>query len=162
MLESLPGLVDAGSGSVSLRLVPHHLPRLHPPDLRGEFVPCGGDPNSPYEFPLLRGASPVDVSVRGGMKTSEVSGGVILESAGSHWSRSWWRWIAHALTPFGWVYPTPEFIRKQTGQHVEGDLLASLSLTPMCDGKAQERYRVAEDWLAGELGSPESSGDLRE
>lgn len=163
VLESLPGLVDAGSGSVFLRLVPHHLSRLHPPDLRGDFVPCNRDARSPYEFPLLRGASPVDVTLRGGMRPSDVSGGVTFESAGSQWSRSWWRWIAYALTPFGWaMFPTPQFIRKETGQDVEEDLLASLSLDPSCGGSAEENFRLAEDWLVRELGSPESSGDSRE
>lgn len=162
VLRSLPGLIDVAAGSVSLRLVPHHLSRLHPPGLRGEFVPCGGDPRSRYEFPLLRGTDPVDITLRGGMRTSEVSGGVIFESAGSQWSRSWWRWIAHALTPFGWAYPTPEFSRKQTGQDADENLLASLSLAPMCGGSAQEKYRAAEDWLEGELGSPQRDGDLRE
>lgn len=124
VLESLPRLVDVASGSVYLRLVPHHLSRLHPPDLRGDFVPCNRDASSPYGFPLLRGTSPVDVTLRGGMRPSDVSAGVIFESAGSQWSRSWWRWIAYALTPFGWaMFATPEFIRKQAG-HVEEDLLA--------------------------------------
>jgi hypothetical protein len=116
--------------------------------------------SSPYQRPLLRGASPVDVTLRGGMTPSEVSAGVTFESAGSQWSRSWWRWIAYALTPFGWaMFPTPQFIRKQTGHHEEEDLLASLSVSPMCPRTPQERYRVAEDWLVGELGSPHSLGD---
>jgi hypothetical protein len=51
VIESLPRLVDAASGSVYLRLVPHHLSRLHPPDLRGDFVPCNRDASSSYEFP---------------------------------------------------------------------------------------------------------------
>jgi hypothetical protein len=57
------------------------------------------------------------------------------------------------------MFPTPQFIRKQTDQHVEEDLLASLSVSPMCPANPQERYRVAEDWLEGELGSPHSLGD---
>jgi hypothetical protein len=163
VLESLPRLVDAASGSVYLRLVPHHLSRLHPPDLRGDFVPCNRDASSPYEFPLLRGSSPVDVTLRGGMRPPDVAAGVIFESAGSQWSRSWWRWIAYALTPFGWaMFPTPEFITKQTGKHVKEDLLASLSLDPSCGASAEENFRVAEDWLVRELGSPESSGDSRQ
>ena len=94
------------------------------------------------------------------MTPSEVSAGVTFESAGSQWSRSWWRWIAYALTPFGCaMFPTPQFIRKQTGHHEEEDLLASLSVSPMCPRTPQERYRVAEDWLVGELGSPHSLGD---
>src|SRR5918994_1776918 len=80
VLESLPRLVDAASGSVFLRLVPPHLSRLHPPDLRGDFVPCNRDASSPYRFPLLRGASPVDVTLRPGMRPSDVSAGVIFES----------------------------------------------------------------------------------
>lgn len=163
VLKSPPRLVDAASGSVWLRLVPFHLPRLQPPHLRGDFVPCNGDASSPYQFPLLRGASPVDVTLRGGMTPSHVSAGVIFESAGSQWSRSWWRWIAYALTPFGWVnHPTPQFFRKQTRQHAEDDLLASLSLAPSCGISPQENFRVAGDWLVRELGSPQSSGDSRE
>ncbi|MGH9197886.1 MAG: hypothetical protein ACRD1T_19355 [Acidimicrobiia bacterium] len=163
VLKSPPRLVDAASGSVCLRLVPFHLSRLHPPDLRGDFVPCNGDASSPYKFPLLRGASPVDVTLRGGMRPSHVSAGVIFESAGSQWSRSWWRWIAYALTPFGWVnHPTPQFFSKQTRQHAEEDLLASLSLAPSCGTSPQENFGVAEDWLVRELGSPQSSGDSRE
>jgi hypothetical protein len=46
VLESLPRLVDPASGTVYLRLVPHFLSRLHPPELRGDFVPCGGDPGA--------------------------------------------------------------------------------------------------------------------
>lgn len=160
MLESPSRLVDEASGSVYLRLVPFHLSRLHPQELRGDFVPCNEDASSPYKFPLLKGASPVDVILRGGMTPSHVSAGVIFESAGSQWSRSWWRWIAYALTPFGWaMFPTPQFIRKRTGQHEEEDLLASLSVSPMCPGTPQERYRVLEDWLVGELGTPHSLGD---
>jgi hypothetical protein len=163
VLKSPPSLVDAASGSVYLRLVPLHLSRLHPPDLRGDFVPCNGDASSPYQFPLLRGASPVDITLRRGMRPSQVSAGVIFESAGSQWSRSWWRWIAYALTPFGWVHhPTPQFFRKQTRQHAEEDLLASLSLAPSCGTSPQENFRVAEDWLVGELGPPDRSGDSRE
>ncbi len=162
VLESPPRLVDAASGAVHLRLVPFHLSRLHPPDLRGDFVLCNGDASSPYQFPLLRGASPVDVTLRGGMTPSQVSAGVIFESAGSQWSRSWWRWIAYALTPFGWaMFPTPQFIRKQTRQHAEEDLLASLSVAPSCGTSPQENFRVAEDWLVRELGFPESSGESR-
>ena len=89
VLECPPRLVDAASGSVYLRLVPFHLSRLHPQELRGDFVPCNGDASSPYQFPLLRGASPVDVTLRGGMSPSDVSAGLIFESAGSQWSRSW-------------------------------------------------------------------------
>lgn len=97
------------SGSVYLRLVPFRLSRLHPPGLRGDFVPCKGDASSPYQLPLRRGASPVDVTQRGGMSPSQVSAGVIFESAGRQWSRSWWRWIAYARTPFGWaMFPTPQ------------------------------------------------------
>jgi hypothetical protein len=163
VIESLPRLVDAASGSVYLRLVPHHLSRLHPPDLRGDFVPCNRDASSSYEFPLLRGTSPVDVTLRGGMRPSEVSAGVTFESAGSQWSRSWWRWIAYALTPFGWaMQATPEFIRKRTGHFVKEDLLASLSLPPSCGVSAGVNYRVAEKWLVHELGAPESSGDSTE
>jgi hypothetical protein len=163
VLRSLPGLIDAAAGSVSLRLVPLHLSRLHPPNLRGEFVPCGGDPRSPYAFPLLREANPIDITLRGGMRPAEVSGGVIFESAGSQWSRSWWRWIAYALTPFGWVnHPTPEFIRKQASPGEDENLLASLGLGPSCGTSPQENFRAAEEWLEGELGSPQSAGDLRE
>lgn len=139
VLESPPRLVDVASGSVYLRLVPFHLSRLHPPDLRGHFVPCNGDASSPYQFPLLRGASPVDVTLRSGMTPSQVSAGVVFESGGSQWSRSWWRWIAYALTPFGWaMFPTPQFIRKQTRPYEEEDLLASLSLGPSCGTSPQE------------------------
>ena len=160
MIESLPRLVDPGSGSVHLRLVPHYLSRLHPPELRGDYVPCDRDASSLYEFPLLKGASPIDVTLRGGMTPSQVSAGVIFESAGSQWSRSWWRWIAHALTPFGWVmHATPQFIRKQTRQKREENLLASLDLMPSCGESPEERYRVAEDWLVSELGSPHHVGD---
>jgi hypothetical protein len=60
------------------------------------------------------------------------------------------------------MFPTPQFIRKETGQDVEEDLLASLSLDPSCGGSAEENFRLAEDWLVRELGSPESSGDSRE
>jgi hypothetical protein len=163
VLESPASLVDAATGSVCLRLVPHHLSRLHPPDLRGDFVPCNRDASSPYRFPLLRGASPVDVTLRRGMRPSDLSAGVIFESAGSQWSRSWWRWIAYALTPFGWVdHPTPEFFRKRTRQHAEEDLLASLSLAPSCGTDPQENFRAAEDWLVRELGSAHSSGESRE
>jgi hypothetical protein len=159
VLESLPRLLDPASGTVYLRLVPHFLSRLHPPGLRGDFVPCGGDPRSPYEFPLLNGASPVDVSLRGGMTQSEVSAGLIFENAGSQWSRSWWRWIAHALTPFGWVHATPQFIRKQTPERGSEHLLASLGLMPTCGGSPEEHYRVVEEWLVRELGTPRHTGD---
>ena len=81
VLESLPRLLDPASGSAYMRLVPHFLSRLHPAELRGDYVPCGGDASSPYEFPLLKGANPV--TLRGGMTASEVSAGVTLESAGS-------------------------------------------------------------------------------
>jgi hypothetical protein len=83
MIESLPRLVDPGSGSVNLRLVPHYLSRLHQPELRGDYVPCDGDASSLYQFPLLKGASPVDVTLRGGMTPSQVSAGVPFEPAGS-------------------------------------------------------------------------------
>ncbi len=160
VLDSRPRLVDPASGSVFLRLLPHHLSRLHPAELRGDFVPCNGDPSSPYQFPLLRGAGPVDVTLQGGMTPTDASAGVVFESAGSQWSRSWWRWIAYALTPFGWVnHPTPEFIRKHTRQHLEEDLLASLSLAPSCGTSPPENFRVAEDWLARELGLPHRSGE---
>ena len=97
------------------------------------------------------------------MRPSDVSAGVIFESAGSQWSRSWWRWIAYALTPFGWaMFPMPQFIRKQTRQNEEEDLLASLGLGPSCGTSPQENFRVAEDWLVRELGSPQSSEDSRE
>lgn len=162
VLESPPRLIDPVSGSVHLRLVPLHLSRLHPPDLRGDFVPCNGDASSPYEFPLLRGASPVDVTLRGGMRPSDVSAGVVFESVGSQWSRSWWRWIAYALAPFGWVrHPTPQFIRKRIDL-AEEDLLTSLSLAPSCGTTVEENFRAAEDWLVSELGSPHVAGDSRE
>ena len=160
MLESLPRLIDPSTGSVYLRLVPVYLSRLHPPELRGDFVPCGRDPRSPYEFPFLRGASPVDVDLRGGMTPAEVSAGLTFENAGSQWSRSWWRWIADALTPFGWVlHPTPQFIRKQTRGRGSEHLLASLGLMPSCGGSTEENYRVAEEWLVRELGAPHLTGD---
>jgi hypothetical protein len=160
VLESPPRLVDADAGSVLIRLIPLHLSRLHPPELRGDFVPCGGDASSPYQFPLLKGAGPVDVTLRSGMRPSDVAAGVTFESAGSQWSRSWWRWIAYALTPFGWVnHPTPQFIRKQTGQHEQEDLLASLSLAPSCGSSPQENFRAAEEWLVSELGLPQGSRD---
>lgn len=163
VLESPPRLVDAATGTVLLRLVPHHLTRLHPPELRGDFVPCDGKANSPYQFPLLRGTGPLDVTLASGMRPADVSAGVTFESAGSQWSRSWWRWIAYALTPFGWVnFPTPQFIRKQTVQDEEEDLLASLSLAPSCGASSQENFRAAEDWLVTELGSPQGSRDQRE
>jgi hypothetical protein len=64
------------------------------------------------------------------MRPSEVSAGVIFESAGSQWSRSWWRWIAYALTPFGWaMQATPEFIRKRTGHFVK-EALTRISSPP--------------------------------
>lgn len=159
VFESLPRLVDPASGSAYLRLVPHFLSRLHPPALRGDFVPCGGDPRSPYEFPLLKGANPVDVSLRGSMTQAEVSAGLIFENAGSQWSRSWWRWIAHALSPFGWVSATPQFIRKQTPERGSEHLLASLGLMPSCGGSPEEHYRVAEEWLVRELGTPHHTED---
>jgi hypothetical protein len=158
VLESPPGLVDASTGTVLVRLIPHHLTRLHPPELRGDVVPCSGDASSP--FPLLRGTGPVDVTLKRGMRPSDVSAGVILECAGRQWSRSWWRWIAYALTPFGWVNsPTPQFIRTQTVQHDQEDLLASLSLAPSCGASAPENFRAAEDWLVSELGTPHGSRD---
>ena len=161
-LVSLPHLVDAASGAVHLRLVPLHLSRLHPPDLRGDFVPCGGDATSPYQLPLLKGASPVDVTLLGGMSVSNVSAGVIFECAGSLWSQSWWRWIAYALTPFGWVrHPTPHFVRKQAEKDEDVDLLASLSLAPSCGSSSQENFGVASEWLLRELGSPQLSGDRK-
>jgi hypothetical protein len=162
VLESPPRLIDTASGSVQLRLVPHHLSRLHPPDLRGDFVPCNGDASSPYQFPLLRGAGPVDVTLRRGMRPSQVSVGVVFERAGSQWSRSWWRWIAYALTPFGWVDPTPQFIRKRTRLFAKEDLLASVDFMPSCGTSERENFRVAEDWLVSELGPPDASGDSRE
>lgn len=163
VLESPPRLIDAASGSVQLRLVPHHLSRLHPPDLRGDFVPCNGNASNPYPFPLLKGAGPVDVTLRGGMQPTEVSAGVVFESAGRQWSRSWWRWIAYALTPFGWVNdPIPEFISKRPHLLAKRNLLASLTLPPSCGASARENFRVAEDWLASELGPPDGSGDSRE
>lgn len=163
VLESPSRLIDPVSGMVLLRLVPLHLSRLHPPDLRGDFVPCNGDASSPYEFPLLRGASPVDVTLRGGMRTSEVSAGLVFEPAGDLWSLSQWRWIAYALTPFGWVrHPTPKFIRKRTDLIAEDDLLASLNLAPSCGTSRDENFRAAEDWLVSELGPPHVAGDSRE
>ena len=160
VLESPSRLIDPVSGTVHLRLVPFHLSRLHPPDLRGDFVPCNGDPSSPYEFPLLRGASPVDVTLGEGMRPSEVSAGVVFEPAGDQWSRSWWRWIAYALTPFGWVHhPTLQFIRKRTDLKAEEDLLASISFAPSCGISAEENFRAAEDWLASELGPPHVAGE---
>lgn len=160
VLQSLPRLVDPAAGTIYLRLVPHFLSRLHPPELRGDFVPCGGDPRSPYEFPLLKGASPVDVTLRGGMTPSEVSAGLTFENAGSQWSRSWWRWIADALTPFGWVrHATPQFIRKVTRGEGSEHLLASVGLMPSCGGSLEENYRVAEQWLMRELGAPHHAGD---
>jgi hypothetical protein len=87
---------------------------------------------------------------------------VVFESAGSQWSRSSWRWIAHALTPFGWVDPTPQFIRKHTRLFAKEHLLASLSLRPICGTDERENFRVAEDWLVEELGPPHHSGDSRE
>jgi hypothetical protein len=113
VLESPPRLVDAASGSVYLRLVPFHLFRLHPPDLRGDFVPCNGDASSAYQFPLPGVASPVDVTLRAGMRPSNVSAGVIFESARSQWSRSGWGWIAYALTPFGWAISRRRGMRSQ-------------------------------------------------
>jgi hypothetical protein len=59
-------------------------------------------------------------------------------------------------------HPTPEFIRKQTRQHAEEDLLASLSLAPSCGTTPKENFRAAEDWLLRELGSPQRSRDVRE
>jgi hypothetical protein len=163
VLESPSRLIDAASGSVHLRLVPLHLSRLHPPDLRGDFVPCDGDPSSPYESPLLRGASPVDVTLRGGLRPSEVSAGLVFEPAGDLWSISQWRWIACALTPFGWVrHPSPQFIRGRTDLTAEDDLLASLSLAPSCGTSREEDFHAAEDWLVSELGPPHDAGDSRE
>jgi hypothetical protein len=60
------------------------------------------------------------------------------------------------------MFPTPEFIRKQTRQGADENLLASLSLGPSCGTSPQEKFRDAEDWLVGELGSPQSTGDSRE
>jgi hypothetical protein len=161
ILESPPHLIDASSGSVHLRFFPHHLSRLHPPDLRGDFVPCDGDAGSPYRFPLLRGAPPVDVTLRGGMRPSEVSAGLVFERAGSHWSRSWWRWIAYALTPFGWANdPTPQFIGKRS-LLAKRDLLASLSLSPSCGSTEVENFRIAEGWFRSELGPPHATRDSR-
>lgn len=159
MLEALPRLVDPTSGSIFLKLVPVFLSRLHPPELRGEFVPCGGDPQSPFEFPLLRGASPVDVELRGGMTPSEVSAGLPFEYAGSQWSRSWWRWIATALTPFGWVmHATPQFMHQGRGKESE-PRLALLELPLDCGGSWEPNDHVACEWLVRELGEPHEVGE---
>ena len=96
------------------------------------------------------------------MRPTQVSAGVVFERAGSQWSRSWWRWIAYALTPFGWVDPTPEFITKRARLFAKESLLASLGLMPSCGTSERENFRVAEDWLVGELGPPDASGDSRE
>jgi len=88
---------------------------------------------------------------------------LVFEPAGDLWSLSQWRWIAYALTPFGWVrHPTPKFIRKRTDLIAEDDLLASLNLAPSCGTSRDENFRAAEDWLVSELGPPHVAGDSRE
>jgi hypothetical protein len=57
------------------------------------------------------------------------------------------------------MHATPQFIRKQTRQKREENLLASLDLMPSCGESPEKRYRVAEDWLVSELGSPHHFGD---
>lgn len=148
-LSSPYRLIDPESGTVLLRLLPMHLDRLHRPSRRSAYVPCGGDPASPYAFPLLKNTSPVDVLLRGGVSPRRASAGIKFEPAGDFEGRAWWRWIAYALTPFGWVFhPTPDFRMCRWRQRLE-----SLSLPPSC-ASPDESFAKGAAWLEHELGTP--------
>src|SRR5437868_6993255 len=83
--------------------------------------------------PGVRSASPIDATLRGGMTPHEASGGIEFELAGDFEGRSWWRWIACALTPFGWVsFPTPQFRDTRRIARRRTARLQDLTLTPSC------------------------------
>ena len=160
VLSSPESLIDGNSGEVVLRLFPVHLQRLHPAERRGSYVPCGGDSLSPYTAPLLLEAPPVDVMLRPALMPHEVAGGLAFEPAGDFEGRAWWRWIAAALTPFGWVlHPTPHFTI--TSPHsLEDGRLTAVRLSPSCES-AVDAFAEAERWLVSELGAPHMSRGRR-
>ncbi len=149
ILESPERLIDPQSGEVCLRLWRTHLQRMHAPELRGSYVPCGGDPDSPFTFPLLKGSQPVEVTLRGGMSLLEVSAGIEFEPATTEWTgQVGWRWIAAALTPWGWdQHPIATF---NIG---EIRLLRALDLSPSCFAPP-DAFSQADALLTHELGDP--------
>ena len=156
VLHSPSRLIDPHTGEVLLRFLRTHLPRLHPPEMRSPFVPCEGGSASQYLSPLLKGATPIDVTLRPGMVPGQVAGGIEFEPAGDFQHRSWWRWIANALTPFGWVaHPTPHF--HMTGEEHH---LSAVTLVPSCVPSV-EGFAAAETWLGNELGQPHVSRGRR-
>ena len=100
-------LFDAMRGTVSLRLIPFYLERLHKRPETADATP----PSVGLPFPFLKNSQPIDIVLHSGMTPETIAslgGGFELNS--SLGSRSWWRWASYALTPFGWVtFPTPFF-----------------------------------------------------
>jgi hypothetical protein len=117
-------------------------------------------PTEPVRVPSSQRGKPCGGHAQGRHDSIRISAGLTFENAGSQWSRSWWRWIADALTPFGWVlHATPQFIRKKTRGKGSEHFLAYVGLMPSCGGSPEENHRVAEEWLVHELGALHQAGD---
>ena len=133
-------LVDPTRGTVSLRLIPFYVERLH----KGAELADAAALSIGLPFPFLKDSEPLDLLLQSGMTTGTIaSHGGGFEPNSSLGSRSWWRWAAYALTPFGWVtFPTPFF---DNGRLTE--------LTLQRHGKTPaENHAVMREWLTRELG----------
>ncbi|HJP59893.1 MAG TPA: hypothetical protein VJ865_07830 [Gemmatimonadaceae bacterium] len=139
-------LIDPVNGTVLLRLVPFYLERLHGPS---GLVDDRTAIDLGLPFPFLRGAPPIDVTLRPGMTPEtlrRLGGG--YERNSSLGTLSWGRWTSYALTPFGWVhFPTPFF---------QGDRLSALDLQ-LHGATPTENFEAMSEWLLRELGAPQES-----
>lgn len=137
------------TGIVELLLVPFHLERLHGPWRWGTPTYCG-DGYSP--FPLLPGVEPTVVRLAPLMDHEDLASQLPIERSGDLYEESWWRWHAHALTPFGWIH--------HPSAHFSGSTLTALTMILYGPASAEERLGVLVDYVESLLGPPDTSDRL--
>ena len=145
--------IDVDTGWVMLRITPMHLTRLHgpwPKDLvRQQDVAI----KAGEAFPLLPGASPVDMTLCPGMTPDELEMGTVFEPNSSLGDTSWYRWLAYIGTPFGWANDATPFF--------EEGRLVSLKINPPGEIYETGFERMAA-YLLGVLGPPARDDKMKQ
>ena len=154
-------LIDPVTGAVTLRLVPHHLERLHGAYPKGS-TPTEDAKTLGLPFPFLPNARPIDLLLRGGMTPGQIGSRGGFEKNSSDGTTRWWRWAAYASTPFGWVDLITPFFKTEGiwSRLFRRDRLSVLTFQRL-GRDAQASFDAMEAWLRQELGSPSEAAPAR-